>query len=111
MKARPTETEAGFLKTVLQFAKLHGWRSAHFRPAWTADGWRTAVSGDGMGFPDLVLVRRGVFLVAELKTDRGRTTAEQDAWLAAFQAAGVAAYTWRPSDWPAIAATLGATLR
>lgn len=96
------ETEDGFTAAVLQLAKLRGWRSAHFRPARTATGWRTAVAGDGKGFPDLVLIRNGVLVVAELKTDRGQTSPEQDDWLGAFQAAGIEATVWRPSDWETI---------
>jgi hypothetical protein len=53
----PTITEAEFLAQVLQLAKLCGWLTAHFRPAKTAHGWRTAVQGDGAGWPDLVLLR------------------------------------------------------
>jgi hypothetical protein len=30
---------------VIELAKLRGWRTAHFRPARTAHGWRTAVLG------------------------------------------------------------------
>ncbi len=98
-------TEAAFQLQVLQLARLCGWRVAHFRPARTAKGWRTAVSGDGKGFPDLVLVRERV-LFLELKTDSGRLTAEQAAWQAALQAAGQLALVWRPADWPAIEAIL-----
>lgn len=81
----PRITEAAFLRQVLDLAKLHGWRSAHFRPAKTAKGWRTAVQGDGVGFPDLILLRGERMIVLELKRDRrAKTTPEQDAWLAAF---------------------------
>ena len=38
---------------VIQLARLLGWRVAHFRPAMTTRGWRTPVSADGAGFPDL----------------------------------------------------------
>ena len=41
MKATISETE--FKDQIIQFAKLHKWRVAHFRPAQTAKGWRTAV--------------------------------------------------------------------
>src|SRR5215813_9770420 len=37
-----------------------------------ATGWRTAVSGDGAGFPDLLLVRAERLVVAELKVGRGQ---------------------------------------
>ncbi len=98
MTGRPPIAEA--------IARLRGWRSAHFRPARTARGWRTAVQGDGRGFPDLLLVRGSVLLAAELKAGRGRPTPEQAAWLAALEAVGVRTFVWRPTDWPAIEQTL-----
>ncbi len=98
-------TEAAFQRQVLTLARLYRWRVAHFRPGRTAKGWRTAVSGDGKGFPDLVLVREYVLFV-ELKTDSGRLTAEQKVWQAALQAAGQRALVWRPANWKAIEATL-----
>lgn len=95
-------TESDFLRQVLDLAAAYRWRTAHFRPARTADGWRTPVAGDGEGFPDLILVRERV-IVAELKVGRNQVTGPQRLWLIAFEAAGVAAYEWRhPDDWPEI---------
>jgi len=99
-------TEAEFTAQVIAFARLHGWRVAHFRAARTAKGWRTPVQGDGKGFPDLILVSKCV-IVAELKVGSNKPTAEQDAWLWAFTLAGVPAYIWRPSDWDEIELVLG----
>src|SRR5262245_42102129 len=48
--------EEALLRQILQLARLWGWASYHQRPARTARGWRTALSGCA-GFPDLVLVR------------------------------------------------------
>jgi len=96
-------TEAEFLSQVIDLARLCGFRVAHFRPGRTAvGGWRTAVQGNAKGFPDLVLVRPGQLLVAELKTERGKLSPEQREWLAAFEAAGVPAYCWTPASWAAI---------
>lgn len=44
-------TEAQFTDAVLEYAKVCGWRSIHLRPAKTEKGYRTAVQGDGKGFP------------------------------------------------------------
>ena len=99
--ALPKITEAEFLSQVLELAKLRGWRSAHFRPARTATGWRTAVSGDGKGFPDLVLIRDDILIVVELKVGRGKTTPEQDGWLSAFELVA-SVYVWTPDDWATI---------
>jgi len=84
---------------ILQAAELYGWRVIHHRPARRADGsWRTAMQGHP-GFPDLVLARDGVVLVAELKSRRGQPTDDQKLWL---EALGDHARLWRPADWPAI---------
>ncbi len=101
-------TEAEFTRQVITFARLHGWSVAHFRAGRTKTGWRTAVSGDGKGFPDLICIhaRRGVCIVAELKVKGGRLTAEQRVWIRAFEASGIPAYLWEPADWADIEAVL-----
>jgi hypothetical protein len=92
-------TESDFQRQVLQLARLLNWRSAHFRPGMNRRGeWQTAVAGDGAGFPDLILVRHDRVLAVELKSELGRTTAEQDEWLVAFEGTPVEAHVWRPSD-------------
>src|SRR5262245_37343528 len=92
-------TEAELLTQVIQFAKLLGWRVAHFRAGRTLHGWRTAVQGDGAGYPDLLLVRRDRVVWAELKSQRGVLSDEQQAWIDALRAAGQEVYIWRPSSW------------
>ena len=99
-------TEAEFTRQVIAFARLHGWRVAHFRSARTARGWRTPVQGDGKGFPDLILVGHSRIIVAELKVGRKTLTADQTEWIAAFVLAGAGAYVWYPSDWPEIESVL-----
>ena len=63
-------------------------------------GWRTYDSRrSDPGFPDLVMVRGDVLIVAELKRQRRyRVSAAQDAWLAALDRVA-RAYLWQPSDW------------
>lgn len=103
------ETEAGFLKAVIAFANLRGYKVAHFRPGRVADKgggqtWRTAVSGQGKGFPDLVMVNpvKEHMVVAELKVGRGKTSPDQNEWLEHFERVCDDVYVWRPSDWPLI---------
>ncbi len=103
---RATYTEAAFTRDVLTLAKRLGWRTIHLRPGRTRHGWRTAVQGDGKGFPDLVLLKGTRILVAELKVGRGKPTAEQLAWLVAFEKAGISAYIWRPADFKDIESVL-----
>lgn len=59
------------------------------------------------GFPDLVIVGNAVIFV-ELKSQRGRVSPEQQAWLDALMRAGVEAHVWRPDDWPLVAERLKA---
>lgn len=101
-------TEAQLQSAVIELAHILGWKVAHFRPALTARGWRTPVQADGAGFPDLVMVRGlradGRLLFVELKSDTGRISSEQDAWMTALLAATfdtvhVNLYVWRPKQW------------
>jgi hypothetical protein len=91
----PPPTEKAFTDEVIGLACRLGWMVYH-----THDSRRSAA-----GFPDLVLVRN-VVLFADLKTDAGKTTPDQEAWLTALRAAGELAEVWRPKDWPAILSAL-----
>lgn len=100
---------------VADVARTLGWRVFHSRPARTSKGWRTPVQYDGKGYVDLTLVHegRGRLIFAELKSDKGRTTPEQDAWLAGLERVAetvpdvVSVHVWTPADWPtAIVETL-----
>jgi hypothetical protein len=98
------ETEAQFQTWVIDYAKLKGWKVAHFRPAKTDKGWRTAVEGDA-GFFDCVFARNGVTIIAELKSESGKLSPEQQEWYDAMQGDGVATtmvFVWKPSDRPDI---------
>jgi hypothetical protein len=101
-------TEQQLLDNVIELGHLFGWRIAHFRPALTKHGWRTPVSADGQGFPDLVLVRDRVLFV-ELKAARGRMSPEQLDWAAALVNGSAEYHTWRPIDW--LDGTIEAVLR
>lgn len=104
---------------IIEYAKLHGWRVAHFRTSrqtcracygnesvrqlckackGTGQTWRTPVEADGKGFPDLILVRERVVWI-ETKSEDGRLSAEQEEWLKALRSAGQEAHVMRPSDW------------
>lgn len=100
-------SEAEFTAQVLSLAKIFRWRSAHFRPAQTARGWRTPVQGDGKGWLDLTLIRPPRIVVAELKVGRGKLTPEQMEWIEARQGCpGVDVFIWYPADFKEIAAVL-----
>ncbi len=94
----------------LSLAHLLGWTSAHFRPGMSQKGWRTAVGGDGQGFPDLILVRAincsGRIIYAELKMKGKKPTPEQRRWLDLLYDAGEEVYLWMPEDTEEIAEIL-----
>lgn len=98
--------EKDFQKQFLQFAKLMGWHRAHFRPGMNQRGtWQTAVAGDGVGFPDVVLVRERVVWI-ELKSDVGTLSEEQEVWRDKLLFAKQEWYCWKPKDWPTIQTVL-----
>ena len=86
-------TEAEFQAQVIALATLGGW--AHYH---TFDSRKSAA-----GFPDLVLVRRNQVLFIELKSERGRVSPEQRAWLDRLeQAVPGSTDVWYPHDLPNI---------
>lgn len=112
---RAAGSEAAFQDQVVALARLYGWLHYH-----THDSRRSAP-----GFPDLVLARAPRLIFAELKTETGRRTSEQDRWLDAlhqiataldlqamrpgelvYAPARIEVYLWRPSDLQAIAELL-----
>lgn len=95
---RTALTEAQLQACVLDLAKLYGLKAHHCRPARTATGWATPISGD-RGFPDLVIAGCRV-IYRELKAEGGRVSPDQVGWLHTLAAAGVDAQIWRPRDWP-----------
>ncbi len=52
------------------------------------------------GFPDLCICGPSGLLFRELKSSRGRLTADQQTWLDRLAAAGADAAVWRPDSWP-----------
>ncbi len=102
-------TEANFQLQVISVAHYTGWLVAHFRGVriQRANGsvyYQTPVQADGAGFPDLVLVneRKKRTIFAELKSEKGRVTPDEQAWLDALRAAGQAVFVWRPSQFDEI---------
>lgn len=100
----PGVTEEQFQQQVFDLAHIYGWQVAHFRPARTAYGWRTAVSADGKGFPDTVMVKAGQPVIfAELKRKGGKPTLEQVQWMELLRAVpGVLVRLWQPDDFDEI---------
>lgn len=91
-------SEETLLTQAVTLLKLNRFLVAHFRPARTVKGWRTAMTGD-IGFPDIVAVGHGATVVIETKSERGRLRPEQHRWLEAFGAAPTHTLVLRPSNW------------
>lgn len=97
-------TEEAFLAKVRQVARMAGWTGYHTYSSKRSDP----------GFPDLLLVKPGPqlgtgrLIVAELKRQSGKLTAEQHLWLDLLRhsVATLEVYTWKPADWPQIVAIL-----
>lgn len=97
----PDISEADFQRAVIDLARLRGWRVHH----------ETDSRKSPPGLPDLIMVRAGYLLMAELKSAKGRIRAEQSDWLSALRLVALENRTisvciWRPSDWPTIEAVL-----
>jgi hypothetical protein len=87
-------TERQLQNAILEAAALLGWRSYH-----TFDSRRSQP-----GFPDLVLVRTGHLIFAELKAAKGRVSDQQQQWLDELLAVSVGShrvqvYVWRTAHW------------
>lgn len=90
-------TEAQLSGLVVELARLGGWRRYH-----TFNSRRST-----HGFPDWVFVKGGRMIAAELKSEIGRPTDDQVAWLDALsEVPGVEVYLWKPSDFDEIAEVL-----
>jgi hypothetical protein len=92
-----TVSERELTAYVRDVARAFGWRRYHT--------WLSKHSP--AGFPDEVLVRSGRLIFAELKSERGRLSDEQEAWLEQLRAVpGVEVYLWRPAEMDEIATVL-----
>jgi len=95
--------EAAFKNSVIDIATRYGWFVHHDLPAMNRRGqWATHVQGN-TGFPDLVLLSpKGVLVFAELKTDIGRLSKQQEAWLDRLDLSACIVQVWRPNQMPVI---------
>lgn len=81
------QSEKQWMANVTQVARLYGFVVYH-----THDSRRSEP-----GFPDLIMIKGRYMIVVELKTDTGKVTHAQQAWLDAFAGVReVRACVWRP---------------
>jgi hypothetical protein len=94
----PTKlSEADWQRRVTDACRRYGVMYHHCRPARReSGGYSTPIEGHA-GFPDLVLCwPDGYVLLVELKSDTGRLSPQQVAWLDRL---GNMAEVWRPRQW------------
>jgi hypothetical protein len=80
--------EREWQREVVRLARYGGWLVFHVYEA------KRVVAG----WPDLQLLRPPEYMVAELKTDKGRLTLEQENVLWRFERCGIETHVWRPAD-------------
>lgn len=96
-------TEKQFEAQVKDLAKIFGWLYYHT--------WRSIHSP--AGFPDVVMVRQGRLIFAELKSEKGKLSDKQQEWIDALRDGQKFApmpnwevYAWRPHQIEEIAEIL-----
>lgn len=93
------KAEQGFQEQIIQLARIAGFE--HIYHTWRSDH-------SPAGFPDLLLLKGGCLIVAELKSNKGQLTPEQYFWLCEFQKIpSCESYLWCPEDWDEIKKVLG----
>lgn len=85
-------------RTVLDYAKMRGWKCAHFPSVETKQGWRTAVAAEAKGWPDIFAVRDRAVAI-EIKGTGDRMKPEQEEWEVRLRRACIEYYVVTPEDW------------
>lgn len=106
--------EAQFQDAVADLLRMSGWKVNHQRPGRTADGWNTATSYDGVGFPDLLCLHPNLGWVwaIECKAEGGRLSEAQEQWADWFEDAErnsgetIRYFVLKPSSWDRFVAFL-----
>jgi hypothetical protein len=119
-------SEHEFMRRIIEHAIQRGWGEpveAGMTPVEKATllrPYHTHIAKRGAnGFPDLLMVRRGRMVIAELKREKGsRVAPAQQKWLDALALVAantpmvergyraIEVYLWRPSDWATIVKVL-----
>ena len=93
----PAITEKEFQRQIVELARMCGWNTFH--------PWLSIHSQ--RGWPDLALCRPPRLVLAELKSQSGKVTPDQQSWLEQLGAcSGIEVFLWRPADFDTIAKVL-----
>lgn len=107
--AKHADPEARFQKWIERYARARGWTLQFHVLRGRVRGGRWVTNTSSSGVPDLWLIRpsTGQLVVLEVKAPGGRSTPEQEQWIAGLQAVEtVEAYVVRPADVDEIVALL-----
>ena len=96
-----TTSEKAFQTALLEAIRLSGGMVYHAhdsrRQVRSGEGYALVGDADAKGYPDLtILTRKREVIWAELKSPKGKVTAEQAAWLRNLPPHK--AFLWRPAD-------------
>jgi hypothetical protein len=94
---RRAMTEKQWDARVVALARLYGF--------WTFHPYDSRRSEPG--WPDRAFVKPPRFFLAEMKTERGRLTVQQQEVIGLLRACGVTVYVWRPGDEDEVVRVLG----
>lgn len=89
-------TEAQWQLRVQSIARINGWKYYHAPDNMPNKYGR--IQNIIPGFPDLVLVKNGRIIFAELKKETGRLSESQKEWIDELKQCNLEVYVWRPSD-------------
>ena len=93
---RARQTEAQFQAAVVEAAERLGWDCFHFPNAII----------NPRGWPDLLMLRDGVWMLRECKIDAGRLGHRQVEMIARLCGNGADVAIWKPKAWDEIEAAL-----
>ena len=88
-----TISEKDFQNQIIKLATICGWK---VHRNWTE-------MHSPKGWPDIVAARLSRLIIAELKSDKGKVTPEQQEWLDLLYGTGkVEVFVWRPNNFEEI---------
>ena len=124
-------SEADFTTTVVEIFQMCGWKVCHIRQSRREVVWTDKATGEKRskwvgdpgteGFPDILCLKDGSQVIAELKVGKNKPTKAQREWLSAFELVSDAAFKhgilpiepvrvflWTPDDMETIKKLAGA---
>lgn len=99
--------EEDFARTVCDLANQMGYQHMHVRRT-VGRGRRWTTGTSVKGWPDYCYYGNGRLFFAELKSESGKLSYDQERVIDDLRAAGAEVHVWRPSDWDQVVETFTA---